>query len=225
MNEEFFTNDAVDFSQYILKSARAQEANGEKRNAAKTFAHAWRCGASGNNPEISNIARVELFSIALLVNDLIFASSIYRDLLSTFSLENRFHGACAHHDLGKIYRNAWEYNEIVNPNDAIKHLIAAKDEFTDLNQTRNAACVEMDLAHIYINIQKIEQAVELLFSARKKWEDIHDIHGRAESALSIGDCYTLLGENEDAEKYFSIASNEFENAGITHENRKDNSLN
>lgn len=84
-----------------------------------------------------------------------------------FSLENRFHGACAHHDLGKIYRNAWEYNEIVNPNDAIKHLIAAKDEFTDLNQARNAACVEMDLAHIYINIQKIEQAVELLFSARK----------------------------------------------------------
>ena len=183
MNEEFFTNDAVDFSQYILKSARAQEANGEKRNAAKTFAHAWRCGASGNNPEISNIARVELFSIA------------------------------------------WEYNEIVNPNDAIKHLIAAKDEFTDLNQARNAACVEMDLAHIYINIQKIEQAVELLFSARKKWEDIDDVHGRAESALSIGDCYTLLGENEDAEKYFSIASNEFENAGITHENRKDNSLN
>lgn len=215
MSDDFFSNDAVDFGQYILRSAREHEAANDRRNAAKTFAHAWRAGASGNNLEISSVSRLELFSVSLLINDLIFSSVLYRDLISTFYLDNRFHSACAHHDLGKLYRNAWEYNEIINPNDAIKHFIAARDEFCDLKEVRSSACVEMDLAHVYINIEKIDQAVALLNSARQKWTDLQDINGMAESALSLGDCFTLLGKNEEAEKFYAQASSEFDEAGTS----------
>ena len=215
MSNDFFSNEAVDFSQYILRSAREYEAENNRRMAAKSFAHAWRSGASGNNLEISSISRLELFSVSLLINDLIFSSVLYRDLISTFYLDNRFHSACAHHDLGKLYRNAWEYNEIINPSDAIKHFIAARDEFCDLGEVRSSACVEMDLAHVYINIEKVEQAVALLESARQKWAQLNDLNGMAESALSLGDCYTLLGKNEDAEHFYSFASDEFDQAGTT----------
>lgn len=213
MSDEFFTNEAIDFGQYILRTARDYEAADDRRMAAKTFAHAWRAGASGGNLEISSISRLELFSVSLLINDLIFSSVLYRDLISTFYLDNRFHSACAHHDLGKLYRNAWDYNEIINPSDAIKHFIAARDEFSDLNEVRSSACVEMDLAHIYINIEKVDQAVALLNSARQKWTDLKDINGMAESALSLGDCFTLLGKNEEAERFYGLASSEFDDAG------------
>lgn len=225
MSEQFFNNDAVDFCEYILKSARETEAKGDRRAAAKSYAHAWRAGASANNLVVANLSRLELFSVSLLINDLIFTSILYRDLISTFTLDNRFHNACVHHDLGKIYRNAWEYNEIINPNEAIKHLIAAKDEFDDLAETRSSACVEMDLAHIYIQTQKLDQSISLLLSAREKWSQLNDVNGMAEAALSLGDSYTLLGKNEDAEKYFAIASEEFESAGIAHLTSNENKVN
>ena len=213
MSETFFNNDTVDFGGFILKSARETEANGDMRSASKTYAHAWSAGASANNLEISSISRLELFSVVLLINDLVFTSVLYRDLISTFSLDNRFHSACAHYDLGKLYRNSWENNEILNPSDATKHLLAAKDEFFDLNELRNTACVEMDLAHIYMHIDKIEHATELLSSARNKWEELSELNGMAESALSLGDCNTLIGKNEVAEKFYRQASNEFDQAG------------
>lgn len=123
--------------------------------------------------------------------------------------------AFAHHDLGKLFRNAWQHGEIVNPADAIKHFVVSRDEFIELWDARSAALVEMDLAHIYIHVDKTEQAVALLESARAAWHSLEEPSGSAECALSLGDCFTLLGRNEDAIRIYQSAAEDFERAGNT----------
>jgi|GEM_PF-3834959 len=203
----------LDFATYVLNHARACEQKGDKRAAMKSYAHAWRASASAHNQVLPSIARAEMFSMSLVINDTVFSTSLYRDLISTFTIHNRNMAAWAHHDLGKIFRNAWQHGEIVNPSDAIKHFVVARDEFIAIWEARSAALVEMDLAHIYIHIDKIDQAVALLESARATWQSLNELGGAAECALSLGDCFTLLGQNEEAVKIYHLAVQDFEKAG------------
>lgn len=206
-------HEAIDFATYALTHARNSESKGDKRAAMKSYAHAWRAAASADNPTAAAIARQEMFSMALLINDTVFSSVLYRDLISTFTLHHRDAAAFAHHDLGKIFRNAWQHGEIVNPADAIKHFVVSRDEFIELWDARSAALVEMDLAHIYLHIDKVEQAVALLESARATWQSLEEPSGAAECALSLGDCFTLLGRNDDAVRVYQLAAEDFESAG------------
>lgn len=203
----------IDFATYVLHHARMCEERGDKRSAMKSYAHAWRAAASSGDHVLPSVARSEMFSMAIVINDTIFSSSLYRDLISTFTLHHRDMAAYAHHDLGKIFRNAWQHGEIVNPSDAVKHFIVARDEFLAIWEARSAALVEMDLAHIYMHIDKIDQAVALLESARATWQSLDEPSGAAECALSLGDCLTLLGKNEEAISVYELAVSDFEKAG------------
>ena len=203
----------VDFATSALNHARLCEAKGDRRAAMKAYAHAWRASAAADNAVLPSTARSEMFSMSLLINDTVFSSYLYRELISTFSLQYREMAALAHHDLGKLFRNAWQHGEIVNPSDAIKHFVVARDEFIALWEARNAALVEMDLAHIYMHIDKLDQAVVLLESARATWQSLGESSGAAEAALSIGDCLTLLGRNEEAVGVYQLAVEDFEVAG------------
>jgi hypothetical protein len=71
----------------------------------------------------------------------------------------------------------------------------------------------MDLAHIYMHIEKIDQSIALLESARATWQSLDEPSGSAECALSLGDCYTLLGRNDDAVRVYQLAAIDFESAG------------
>lgn len=71
----------------------------------------------------------------------------------------------------------------------------------------------MDLAHIYMHIDKLDQAVALLESARAIWQSLDEPSGAAECALSLGDCLTLLGQNENAINIYQAAVEDFEKAG------------
>lgn len=206
-------SDPIDFATYVLNHARICESKGDKRAAMKSYAHAWRAGASSDESILSSVARTEMFSMSMLINDTIFSSALYRDLISTFTLHNRQMAAYAHHDLGKLFRNAWQHGEIVNPADAIKHFVVARDEFIEIWEAKSAALVEMDLAHIYMHIDKLDQAVALLESARATWQSLGEPSGSAECALSLGDCLTLLGRNEDAINVYQLAVEDFEKAG------------
>lgn len=205
--------DPIDFATYVLNHARTCESKGDKRAAMKSYAHAWRAGASSGNSVLPSIARTEMLSMSMLINDTIFSSALYRDLISTFTLHNREMAAYAHHDLGKIFRNAWQHGEIVNPADAIKHFVVARDEFIEIWEARSAALVEMDLAHIYMHINKLDQAVALLESARATWQSLDEPSGAAECALSLGDCLTLLGKNDEAINVYQQAVEDFDKAG------------
>lgn len=206
-------SEPLDFATYVLNHARACEQRGDKRAAMKSYAHAWRASSSASNPILPSVARAEMFSMSQLINDTIFSISLYRDLISTFTIHNRNMAAWAHHDLGKIFRNAWQHGEIVNPSDAVKHFIVARDEFIEIWEARSAALVEMDLAHVYMQIDKIDQAVALLESARATWQSLGELGGAAECALSLGDCFTLLGQNEEAVNIYHLAVQDFEKAG------------
>ena len=203
----------LDFATHVLNHSRTCEAKGDKRAAMKSYAHAWRASASADNQVLPAISRAEMLSMSQIINDTVFSTSLYRDLISTFTLHNRNMAAWAHHDLGKIFRNAWQHGEIVNPSDAIKHFVAARDEFIAIWEARSAALVEMDLAHIYMHIDKIDQAVALLESARATWQSLQELGGAAECALSLGDCFTLLGQNEEAVTIYHLAVQDFEKAG------------
>ena len=203
----------LDFATHVLTHARSSEARGDKRAAMKSYAHAWRAAASAGNPVIPSIARAEMLSMSLLTNDTVFSSALYRDLISTFTLHHRDMAAFAHHDLGKVFRNAWQHGEIINPSDAIKHFVVARDEYLEIWEARSAALVEMDLAHIYMHISKLDQAVALLESARATWQSLDEPSGAAECALSLGDCLTLLGRNDDAVNIYQMAVEDFEKAG------------
>jgi tetratricopeptide (TPR) repeat protein len=212
MNEEI-NDDPIDFATCVFNHARSCEEKGDRRAALKSYAHAWRAAASTENVSLAMLARNEMYSAAILVNDLIFSSVEYRDLISTFTLHHRDMAAFAHHDLGKLFRNAWQHGEVVNPSDAIKHFIVSRDEFIELWEARSAALVEMDLAHIYMHIDKIDQSIALLESARATWKSLDEPSGSAECALSLGDCYTLLGRNDDAVRVYQLAAIDFESAG------------
>ena len=203
----------LDFATYVLNHARACEQRGDRRAAMKSYAHAWRASASADNQVLPSIARSEMLSMSQLINDTVFSTLLYRDLISTFTIEHRNMAAWAHHDLGKVFRNAWQHGEIVNPSDAIKHFVVARDEFIEIWEARSSALVEMDLAHIYIHVNKIDQAVALLESARATWQSLNELGGAAECALSLGDCHTLLGRNEEAVAIYQLAVNDFEKAG------------
>lgn len=213
INQPSVNQEPIDFATYVLGHARGCESKGDKRAAMKSYAHAWRAAASTGDIVLSSVARAEMFSMSLVINDTVFSSVLYRDLISTFTLHHRDMAACAHHDLGKIFRNAWQHGEIVNPADAIKHFVVARDEFLELWEARNAALVEMDLAHIYTHINKLDQAVALLESARATWQSLEEPSGAAECALSLGDCLTLLGRNDDAIAVYQLAVDDFERAG------------
>ena len=203
----------LDFATYVFNHARACEQRGDRRAAMKSYAHAWRASASAENQILPSIARSEMLSMAQLINDTIFSTALYRDLISTFTIQHRNMAAWAHHDLGKIFRNAWQHGEIVNPGDAIKHFVAARDEFIEIWEARSAALVEMDLAHIYMEINKIDQAVALLESARATWQSLDEPGGAGECALSLGDCFTLLGKNNEAVNVYQLAVEDFDKAG------------
>lgn len=213
MSHEVDSPDPIDFASFVLNHARVCERKGDKRAAMKSYAHAWRAAASAQDNGGAELARAEMFSMALLINDTVFSSVLYRDLISTFTLHHRDMAAYAHHDLGKLFRNAWQHGEVVNPADAIKHFVVSRDEFLELWEARSAALVEMDLAHIYIHIDKVEQSVALLESARATWESLNEPAGAAECALSLGDCFTLLGRNDDAIRVYQLAAQDFERAG------------
>ncbi len=213
MTSENNASKPIDFASYALSYARQSEQKGDKRTAMKTYAHAWRAAASADDLESCDTARRDMFSMALLINDTVFSSTLYRELISTFTIHNRLMAAYAHHDLGKLFRNAWQHGEIVNPSDAIKHFVVSRDEFLALWEARSSALVEMDLAHIYMHVDKTEQAVALLESARATWHSLGVASGAAECALSLGDCFTLLGRNDDAVIAYQHAAIDFENAG------------
>ncbi len=205
--------DPIDFAAYVLSHARGCEEKGDRRSAMKSYAHAWRAAASANDTVMAAISRAEMLSMSALINDTIFSTMLYRDLISTFTLHHRDMAAFAHHDLGKIFRNAWQHGEIINPADAIKHFIVARDEFLETWDARSSALVEMDLAHIYMHVDKLKQAVALLESARATWQSLQELSGAAECALSLGDALTLLGRNEDAVLLYQHAVEDFERAG------------
>lgn len=207
------SSEPIDFASYALNHARLNENKGDKRIAMKSYAHAWRAAASANDSVCAAVSRREMFSMALLINDTVFSATLYRELISTFTLHHRDMAAFAHYDLGKLFRNAWQHGEIVNPSDAIKHFVVSRDEFLAIWEARSAALVEMDLAHIYMHVSKTDQAVALLDSARATWLSLDEPSGAAECSLSLGDCFTLLGRNEDAVNAYQIAAQDFDKAG------------